>query len=182
MEANKEQEDNLPKIDPEKLFNEEEYSTAFVKKEEEEGKKTSAKKQEIDLPELIKLLGSYDHEHKDAGLEIVKEEMGVKALLEAISQTTDKAQKAVLIAAVWESGLDMKGFEKFFALLAADKDMFVSMEAVTVLESMEIADVKVMQEVLQDIQKIPADHPNEAFIADIKLSLEEKINDSSAQS
>src|ERR1700744_970197 len=85
----------------------EEAGEAPLKKEKKSAKDEAAIKQ------LIELLGSHNSEHKDAGLELLKNEKSIDFLLEAITETEHKNQKAVLIAACWESGLDFKGHELF---------------------------------------------------------------------
>ena len=72
---------------------EEETTEAPIK----ENKKTA--KDEAAIKQLIDLLGSHNSEHKDAGLELLKNEKSIDFLLEAITETEQKSHKAVLIAA-----------------------------------------------------------------------------------
>ena len=141
-----------------------------------EDKKTA--KDEAAIKQLIELLGSRNSEHKDAGLELLKNEKSIDFLLEAITETEQKSHKAVLIAACWESGLDFKGHEVFFTELALDNDLFISLEAITVLDTIENMEVANMKEALKKLNdKNIAKHPNEPMLSDLKLSLEEKINE-----
>ncbi|HKC69262.1 MAG TPA: hypothetical protein VKG26_13585 [Bacteroidia bacterium] len=147
-------------------------------KEEEANEKTDKKKEKDTraIKQLIELLGSHNSEHKDAGLELLKNEKSVPFLLEAIKQAEHKNEKATLIAACWESGLDFKGHEAFFAELALDMDLFVSLEAITVLDNIENMEVLAMKEILQKLNdKNITKHPNESMLSDLKLGLEEKI-------
>ena len=141
-----------------------------------EEKKTA--KDKAAIKQLIELLGSHNSEHKDAGLELLKNEKSIDFLLEAIAETEQKSHKAVLIAACWESDLDFKGHEVFFAELALDTDLFVSLEAITVLDTIENMEVANMKEALKKLNdKNISKHPNEPMLSDLKLTLEEKINE-----
>jgi 4-hydroxy-L-threonine phosphate dehydrogenase PdxA len=130
---------------------------------------------EAAIKQLIELLGSHNSEHKDAGLELLKNEKSIDFLMEAIAETEHKNEKAILVAACWESGLDFKGHEEFFADLALDNDLFISLEAITVLDSIDM-EISKMKEILKKLNdKNIAKHPNEPMLSDLKLTLEEKI-------
>jgi hypothetical protein len=149
---------------------------AKLREEEANIEGGAPEKDEHAIKQLIELLGSHNSEHKDAGLELLKNEKSVDFLLEAIQHTEHKNEKAILIAACWESGLDFKGHEAFFADLALDMDLFVSLEAITVIDSIEYMEVAAMKEILQKLNdKNITKHPNESMLSDLKLSLEEKI-------
>ncbi|MBS1645841.1 MAG: hypothetical protein JST67_00730 [Bacteroidetes bacterium] len=134
-------------------------------------------KAETSTQQLIALLSSHDHNHKDAGLELLKNEKSIPFLIDAITQTAEKKQKAVLIAACWESGLDFKGNEAFFTSLALDIDMFVSLEAITVLDTMdiELATAKNITAQISDAALLK--HPNKDMLLDFKNNLLEKIQE-----
>lgn len=148
----------------EKYFNEEEYITAVV---QPDGTVKPATKKEHALEELISLLCSGNGEHKDAALDLLKNESDLTTLLEAITQTENKTHKAALIAACWESGLDIKGHEPFFAALATDMDIFISLEAITVLDSADSIEAPVRQEIITILNKTTPKHPNEAMLTDL---------------
>lgn len=152
----------------EKYFNEEEYITAVVLPD---GTVKPATKKEHELEELINLLTSGEREHKDAALDLLKNEGSIVTLTEAISQTENKTQKAALIAACWESDLNIKGHESFFATLATNMDAFISLEAITVLDSADISEATLRQEIITILSKANARHPNEAMLADLKERL-----------
>ena len=159
-----------------KYFDEEKYITAIVSPD---GTVKKTSKEEAALEELISLLSSVNHEHKDAALELLRTENDAKTMLEAISQTENKKHKAALIAACWESGIDLTGCEVFFAPLALDTDLFVSLEAITVLDSIDTMEVEVTKEILKKLNtNTIANHPNAPMLDDLKLSLEEKISQS----
>jgi 4-hydroxy-L-threonine phosphate dehydrogenase PdxA len=139
-------------------------------------KEKKPEKDEAAIKQLIELLGSHNSEHKDAGLELLKNEKSIDFLLEAIAETEHKNEKAILVAACWESGLDFKGHEEFFMDLALDNDLFISLEAITVLDSIESKEKAAMEGILKKLNdKNIAKHPNEPMLSDLKLSLEEKI-------
>ncbi|MHB8258971.1 MAG: hypothetical protein ACYDCN_17205 [Bacteroidia bacterium] len=152
----------------EKYFNEEEYITAVV---QPDGTVKPATKKEHALEELISLLCSDNREHKDAALDLLKNEDSLTTLLEAITQTEHKTHKAALIAACWESGLDIKGHEPFFAALATDTDVFISLEAITVLDSADVADATARNAIIDILNKTTPKHPNEAMLTDLKERL-----------
>jgi hypothetical protein len=166
----KKPENKAPEQNTEKYFNEEEYITAVV---QPDGTIKPATKKEHELEELVNLLASGEREHKDAALDLLKNEGSITTLLEAITQTENKTHKAALIAACWESGLDIKGHESFFATLATDADIFISLEAITVLDSEVIADAPIRQEIIAILNKAIAKHPNEAMLIDLKERLAE---------
>ena len=156
----------------------EEIAAALKEEMDETPAKTDKKseKDEAAIKQLIELLGSHNSEHKDAGLELLKNEKSIDFLLEAITETEHKNQKAILVAACWESGLDFKGHEDFFADLASDNDLFISLEAITVLDSIESMEKAAMEGILKKLNdKNIAKHPNEPMLSDLKRSLEEKI-------
>jgi len=166
----KKKENKVPEPNTEKYFNEEEYITAVV---QPDGTIKPATKKEHELEELINLLTSGEREHKDAALDLLKNEGSMTTLIEAITQTENKTHKAALIAACWESALDIKGHESFFANLAIDTDIFISLEAITVLDSADISEVPVRQEIIAILNKTTAKHPNEAMLTDLKERLAE---------
>lgn len=169
----KEQEKRNSQEKKEKYFNEAEYHTAIVLPD---GSVKPLSKRQEDIDELIALLSSGNHEHKDAALEILKEVNDINLLKEAIIQTENRTLKATLIAACWESGLDIKGNEDFFAGLALDPDTFVSLEAFTVLDSAENMEIQAMQEILQLMPDSSVEkHINKDMLLDLKSSLTEKI-------
>ncbi len=166
----KKPENKAPEETTEKYFNEEEYITAVVLPD---GTVKPATKKEHELEELVNLLTSGEREHKDAALDLLKNEGSIATLIEAINQTENKTHKAALIAACWESGLDIKGQESFFATLATDADIFISLEAITVLDSADLSEAAVRNAIIAILSKATAKHPNEAMLTDLKERLAE---------
>ena len=143
---------------------------------EDESSEKEPQKNDTTIEQLIELLSSHNHEHKDAGLELLKSEKSTGFLIDAITQTQEKNHKATLIAACWESGLDFKGHELFFASLALDTDMFISLEAITVLDTMEM-DAETMRNIISKIdEKTLFKHPNKEMLIDLKDNLTKRIN------
>jgi hypothetical protein len=158
----------------EKYFDEEQYITGIVSPD---GNIKPLSKNDAALEELISLLCSGNHEHKDAALELLRSENNIETMLDAITQTGNKKHKAALIAACWESGMDLKENAVFFASLATDPDLFVSLEAITVIDTMAIEDIALIKEILKKLDdKGIANHPNALMLNDLKQSLEEKTD------
>jgi len=159
-----EKEKNLDKeqkgINPEKFFNEEEYNTIKIGAEEE--------KQSDAAKELLALLASKNIGEKDIALDLLKKEKAVTVLVDAVKDCKSPKNKALLIAACWESGMDFKAHLDFFAELANDSDPFVSMESVTVLsENIGDIDKNKAQQLLEALNKTSEDHINAQLIQDV---------------
>ncbi len=127
----KEKEEN----DYKKYFNPKEYITHIV------GGDTT-KEDQPEKEDEIKLLTNLltDPKHKDVKeetlLELKKEKKG-DVLLLAIANQKDKKLLPLLIAACWESEINFSKYMPFFVLLALDDDYFISLEAMTVISTME---------------------------------------------
>ena len=175
MDKNSPEKPDLEKI-AEKLFNEEEYHTAYIGAEGLQDK--PGNREEHPLEQLLELLGSHNSEHKDAGLELLKNEKNAAFLREAIMQCQNKNHLAILLAACWESGIDLSGQELFFADYMMDTDLFVSLEAITILDTMDLTDIVVIEAILEKLKDPKLEkHPNEAMLSDLKQRLEEKVQE-----
>ena len=149
-------------INPEKFFNEEEYNTIKI------GAEAGEKKQSDAANELLALLASKTIGEKDVALDLLKKEKAVTLLVDAVKECKSPKNKALLIAACWESGMDFKAHLDFFAGLAHDADLFVSMEAVTVLsENIGDIDKNQAQQLINMLNKTPEDHFNAQLIQDV---------------
>ncbi len=124
--------DLTPTINPEKLFDEKEYSTIII------GDGNSSKK-EIELADYVTILVSTNRnrEEKDEALVALKELKAQLFLMNAITKSKKTEQKAILIAACWETGLDFSEHFLFFIDLVCKNDLLVSFEALTVIQEME---------------------------------------------
>jgi len=124
--------DIVPEIDPEKLFDEKEYATLII------GNADGSKKDIINA-DLITILISEktSREEKDEALVLLKTNHATDMLLRAISKTKNLKQKATIIAACWETGLDFSKDYLTFIDLICSSDFHVSFEAFTVITEME---------------------------------------------
>ena len=96
-------------FDPQKLFNEEEYSTLILDREGF----TKKENQVADL--LMQLLDKeVTREEAEAVFSRLKELNATQLLLQGISEAKRPSEKAKLVAACWETGLD---FSKEFLFL-----------------------------------------------------------------
>lgn len=153
-------------IDPAKFFNEEEYNTLKIGGEAEEKKKSDA------AADLLALLKSKTIGEKDVALELLKKEKAVNVLVDAVKDCKNPKNKALLVAACWESGMDFKAHLDFFAELVHDPDLFVSLEAITVIsENIGEIDKAQAEKLIDSLSKSAADHFNSALIQDTIESL-----------
>lgn len=159
--------------DVEKYFDENNYSTLVVRGESE----FQEKKKHIE--DFVELLTNGINEDKVAALKLLKEKNAQEPLLEAVLDVENKKVKYLLIAACWESGLDFGKYAEPFFDLAIDTDLMVSLEASTVLETIEVFESK---KILEDgIAKITLaikdKHPNMEMLTDLKLHLFEVLKE-----
>jgi hypothetical protein len=161
--GNKTQKDN-----PEKYFNPDEYNTINV------GSEKPVRKALDPIEELLDLLRSRVTGEKDSALSILKKENTLQLLLDGIANSRNSKDKALLVAAIWESGLDIKGNYEFFARLVHDEDLFVSMEAITVLEeNLPLMQKKDAENVIKLLEPSVKDHFNAQLIEDLILRLKQ---------
>lgn len=121
--------------DIKKYFNPEEYITKIVGKEDEEEPSTPGDKKVVDLIDL--LTNPANKNVKEETLLTLKKEKGEELLLIAIASPEAKENKHKLVAACWESEINFSKYLPFFILLSLDKDYLVSLEAITVISTME---------------------------------------------
>lgn len=119
-------------LDPEKLFDEKKFNTIIVGKE-------GNVKQSADIEDamLVLLSDQTTRDDKDNALRLLKDKKAAAALVTAIQNAEEPADKAKLIAACWETGLDFSAHYAFFAGLIASGDYAAGLEAYTVLETSE---------------------------------------------
>ena len=157
-ENTKETGKELPKIDPAKLFDESQYNTIKIGGEE---------KEEAPAKDIISLLGSKTIGEKDKALDLLKKEKAVTLLVDAVKNCKNPKDKSLLVAACWESGMDFRAHLEFFAELVHDADLFVSLEAITVVsENTGSVDKIQAQQLINILEKAANDHFNAALIQD----------------
>ncbi len=119
-------------LDPKKLFNEEEYSTLIIKRD-------GFNKSENNLADLVE--GLLDENKTRAELEEIfsalKKANASEMLIASIKEAQKNSEKALLISACWECGLDFTQHFLFFTELSCSNDFNVALEALTVIESIE---------------------------------------------
>jgi hypothetical protein len=119
-------------LDPKKFFDTEKYNTITVSLNAENDFK------ENDVDTVIRLLDeNIIREEKDKLLAYIKEKKLNKLLMKAIDEAETNEDKARLLNACWESGLDFANDFMYFVKYALDDDFIVSMEAFTVAENIE---------------------------------------------
>jgi hypothetical protein len=161
--------DIVPEIDPEKLFDEKEYATIII------GSEGMSKKDTSNADYVTALVSSNStREEKDEALKALKENNAQAFILNAITKTKNLGQKALLIAACWETGLDFSKDYLFFVELISSKDFTVSFEAFTVIQEMEAEiDKTTLQSSLALLKK--AKEPSVTLTDAIQL-IEQKLN------
>lgn len=124
--------DIVPEINPEQLFDEEQYSTVIVGND-------AVGKKDLDNADYVTILVSpkTTREEKDEALIKLKENNAQAFMLKAITKTKKPELKALVVAACWETGLDFSKDFLFFIDLICSNDFHVSLEAFTVIEEME---------------------------------------------
>ncbi len=166
MNSNKEEKG----INPEKFFNDDEYNTIKIGIEEE------AEKRKDSPIELVELLASKTIGEKDAALNLLKKENAVALLVDAVKECKNPKNKSLLVAACWESGLAFKAHLDFFAGLAHDSDLFVSMEAITVLsENIGDIDKNQAEQLVSILNKASEGHFNSQLIRDLVEDLKSNL-------
>jgi hypothetical protein len=122
--------------DPKKYFNTKDYATQYLNIDEEAEEPN--KEQEDEIASITKLLTDPQYKNvKRETLKKLKEEKKSDKLLIAIAKQEDKELQNKLVGACWESEMNFSKYLPFFILLVLDKDYLVSLEAITVISTME---------------------------------------------
>jgi hypothetical protein len=125
--------------DLKKYFDPKKYITKIIGPEEaakDEPEKAPAIEEKV--ARLISLLTDpANKDLKEKALLTLKKEKGEDLLLLAIASPKAKEHRAKLVAACWESEINFSKYLSFFILLALDTDYLVSLEAITVISTME---------------------------------------------
>ena len=119
-------------FDPEKLFDENQYSTLIIDREGFSKKQNST----ADLIESLLEPHLTRAESEEIFAEL-KKANAQQMMVKAIGTTRGDAQKKALTAACWECGLDFSPHFVFFAELVCNSGFEVAMEAFTVIQEME---------------------------------------------
>lgn len=142
--------DIVPEINPEKLFDENEYSTLVL------GSENTLKKDTNSIHAIEVLISKAStREEKDEALIQLKENKAQGVLVNSIEQVKKAEHKAQLVAACWETGLDFGNYFLDFIELTTNANYVIALEALTVLQEMEAdIDVARLQKALTQLQAI----------------------------
>jgi hypothetical protein len=120
-------------FDPEKLFNEKEYSTLIINRDGFSKKENST----ADLIESL-LEKEISREESEEIFSKLKATANPAMLVDAIKNSHRIEEKTKLVAAAWECGLDFSAYFLFFVDLACHDDFQLALEALSVVESTEV--------------------------------------------
>ena len=169
-----EDKNKLPDIDPKKLFDEKNYSTIVIKNNDADEPSLKRKKTKTDLSQTImKMLDS----DKTELLKALKDVNAQDTIAELIKKTENTDQLPKLVALCWESGLDFSKHTSLFFNLVVNPDIFVSLEALTVLENIEkFNSVEELEQGITVLKlAVQSNHPNKGMIEESRLQLFEKL-------
>ena len=161
--------DIVPEINPEKLFDENEYSTIIIGSE-------GMTKKDTDNADAVTVLVSNKstREEKDEALKHLKANNAQAFIINAISSTKNPIHKAQIIASCWDTGLDFSKDFQFFISLVCYKDFNVSFEAFTVIQEMESEiDKSSLTLALEKLKQIKEPHVS---VTDAIQFIEQKLN------
>lgn len=165
---NKEPGKELPKIDPEKLFDETQYNTINIGGDKEDPSTGKQKKNTNVVAELLSILTSKTNGDKDTALALLKKENAVTLLVDAIKESKDPAERALLIAACWETGMDFGAHLDYFVELSLEQNPLISMEAITVVtENLGGIDKTRAQQLVNMLSKAEETNLNYTLIQDL---------------
>ena len=169
-----ENKNQIPEIDPKKLFDENNYSTILIKNDEPEAPIENKGKSKKDLSKTILTLLESD---KTELLKTLKNIKAQDALIELIKKTENINFLPKLVSLCWESGLDFEKHNALFFDLSVDHDIYVSIEALTVLENIEkFNSLKELEEGINKLKKaISLNHSNKIMMEETRFQLFEKL-------
>jgi hypothetical protein len=156
-------------FDPEKLFNEEEYSTLIIGRE-------GFSKKENDTADLLQslLAEGITRQESEAVFSRLKETNSQKVMVEAFHAAGRISEKRILVAACWECGLDFSAYFRDFVTLATHEDFQLALEALSVVENTEtVPDGNVLTEALEIAGS--AKSPNTELISDLIDNIKSRI-------
>lgn len=156
-------------FDPEKLFNEEEYSTLIIGRE-------GFSKKENSTADLIETLLEKDisRQESEAVFSKLKETNSQKVMMDALHTAQRISEKIKIAAACWECGLDFTPYFLDFVKLATHDDFQLALEALSVVESSEgVLDEKILTQALELAQSAKSKNPDlvNDLIENIKLRI-----------
>ncbi len=156
-------------FDPQKLFNEEEYSTLIIGRE-------GLNKKENNTADLLEALMEKDitRQESEAIFSKLKETNSQKVMMDALNTAQRISEKTILTAACWECGLDFTPYFLDFVKLAIQDDFQLALEALSVVESSEgVLDEKTLTEAMQIA--LSAKGPNKDLVQDLVENIKSRI-------
>ncbi|MDI9342233.1 MAG: hypothetical protein QM534_16785 [Sediminibacterium sp.] len=153
-------------IDPKKLFDEKQYSTLVIDRE-------GFSKAENDIADLIELLlqPTINREQSEEVFSSLKAKNAQEMLVQSIEAAETNEEKAKLIAACWECGLDFNKYYLVFTTLACHSDFMIALEAFTVIENAEHYPAQeVLAQALSIVNNTNSKHTS--IINDLKVHLQ----------
>ena len=164
----------IPDIDPKKLFDDKNYSTIILNNENTDEPIAKNKKKKVGLAKTI--LALIDSDKADL-LKTLKDSSSQGTLIDLIINPENKSYLSKLIALCWESGLDFGKHASLFFDLSLNEDVFVSLEALTVLEQIENFSSKDdLEKGIELLKKgAKSKHINKTLIEGTRLHLFEKL-------
>lgn len=157
-------------FDPEKLFDEKEYSTLIIDREGFNKKQNNV----ADLLEAL-LEPKISREESEAIFSKLKETKAQAQIIATITEAENIQDKKILTAACWECGLDFSEHLLFFTELAGNRDFSLAMEALTVVtENME--EVIPNETLMTALNLIAASKsPNKELIQDLAENIKSRL-------
>ena len=164
----------IPDIDPKKLFDDKNYSTIILNNENADEPIAKNKKKKVGLAKTI--LALIDSDKADL-LKTLKDSSSQGILIDLIINPENKSYLSKLIALCWESGLDFGKHASLFFDLSINEDVFVSLEALTVLEQIENFSSKDdLEKGIELLKKgAKSKHANKNLMGGTRLHLFEKL-------
>lgn len=155
-------------FDPKELFDESKFSTLLINRE------GFSKKQNETADFIDRLLEKeISREELEEIFKNIKAANAGEMLIESVRNTKSKSDKAKLLAAIWESGLDVSVHFIYLTELACENDFSIAMEALTVIQNMEEKiEEKTLASALQIAQECKS--KNQELLEDLINCIKEK--------
>jgi len=156
-------------FDPQKLFNEEEYSTLIIGRD-------GLSKKENNTADLLESLLEKEitRQESEAIFSKLKETNSQKVMIDALNTAQRVSEKTILAAACWECGLDFSPYFLDFVKLAIHDDFQLALEALSVVESIEgVLDEKTLAHAMEIAQS--AKGANKDLVNDLIENIKSRI-------
>ena len=155
-------------LNPKELFDEKKFITLLINRD------GYSKKQNETADFIDRLLEKeINREEQEEIFKNIKATNAGEMLIESIRNTRSKTDKAKLLAAIWESGVDVSRHFIYLTELACENDFLTAMEALTIIQNME---EKIEEKTLASAVQIAQDckSQNKELIEDLINCIKEK--------